>query len=156
MGVIRLIVNGEPREVTVEPTVPLVEVLRNELGLPGTKFGCGKGECGVCTVIVGGQAVRSCLTPVQAVAGQEVTTIEGVGSPGQPHPLQVAVSEAQALQCGHCAPGMIMAAKALLDQRPHPTEAQVRQALDGHQCMCGTHGQVVQAVIRVAVTAIWR
>jgi nicotinate dehydrogenase subunit A len=150
---IRLIVNGQPREVTVEPTISLVEVLRNELGLSGTKFGCGQGECGVCTVIVGGQAVRSCKIPVQAVAGQEVTTIEGLGSPGHPHPLQVAVGEAQAFQCGHCAPGMIMAAKALLDQRPRPTEAQIRQTLDGHQCMCGTHGQVVQAVIRVAAAS---
>jgi nicotinate dehydrogenase subunit A len=150
---IRLIVNGQPREVAVAPTVPLVEVLRSELGLPGTKFGCGQGECGVCTVIVGGQAVRSCMTPVQAVVGQEVTTIEGLGSPEQPHPLQVAVSGAQAFQCGHCAPGMIMAAKALLDRRPRPTEAQIRQTLDGHQCMCGTHGQVVQAVIQVAAAA---
>jgi nicotinate dehydrogenase subunit A len=147
---IRLMVNGQPREVAVAPTVPLVEVLRSELGLPGTKFGCGQGECGVCMVIVGGQAVRSCMTPVQSVVGQEITTIEGLGSPEQPHPLQVAVSEAQAFQCGHCAPGMIMAAKALLDRRPCPTEAQIRQALDGHQCMCGTHGQVVQAVIQVA------
>jgi nicotinate dehydrogenase subunit A len=149
---IRLIVNGQSREVTADPTIPLIEVLRSELGLLGTKFGCGQGECGVCTVIVGGQAVRSCMTPVHAVAGQEVTTIEGLGSPEQPHPLQVAVSDAQAFQCGHCAPGMIMAAKALLDRSPRPTEAQVRQALDGHQCMCGTHGQVVQAVIQLAAT----
>jgi nicotinate dehydrogenase subunit A len=149
----RLIVNGEACEVTVGPTVPLVDVLRNDLGLSGTKFGCGHGQCGVCTVIVGGEAVRSCQIPVQAVAGQEVTTIEGIGLPGRPHPLQVAVGEAQAFQCGHCASGMIMAAKALLDGTPRPTETQVRQALEGHQCMCGTHGQVVRAVIRMAGTA---
>jgi len=153
---IRLIVNGQAREVMAEPTALLVEVLRNDLGLPGTKFGCGQGECGVCTVIIGGQAVRSCQIPVQAVAGREVTTIEAVGSPEHPHPLRVAVAEAQSLQCGHCAPGMIMAAKALLDRTPRPTEAQVRQALDGHQCMCGTHGQVVRAVLRVAGVTIRR
>ena len=108
---------------TAEPKALLVEVLRHDLGLTGTKFGCGQGRCGVCTVIVGGQAVRSCQVPVRAVAGQEVTTIEGVGAPEQPHPLQIAVGEAQAMQCGDCAPGMIMAAKALLDRTPRPTEA---------------------------------
>ena len=146
---IRLRVNGEPREVAAEPTVRLVEVLRNDLGLAGTKFGCGHGECGVCTVIVGGQAVRSCQIPVEAVAGRDVTTIEGIAPPERPHPLQVAVNEAQAFQCGHCAPGMIMEAKALFDQTLRPSEAQVRQALDGHQCMCGTHGQVVRAMLRM-------
>jgi nicotinate dehydrogenase subunit A len=150
---IRLIVNGRPREVTMEPTARLVEVLRDDLELPGTRFGCGQGQCGACTVIVEGQAVRSCQIPVQAVAGKEVITIEGVGSPEQPHPLQVAVSEAQAFQCGHCASGMVMAAKALLDRMPRPTEAQVRQTLDGHQCMCGSHGQVVRAVLRLADAA---
>ncbi len=128
---VRLVVNGEAREFDGDPTARLVEVLRRDLGLPGTKFGCGQGRCGVCTVIVNGQAVRSCQIPVQAVAGQAITTIEGVGSPEQPHPLQVAVREAQAMQCGHCAPGMIMAAKALLDRAPRPTEAQVRQVLEG-------------------------
>jgi len=150
---IRLIVNGEPREVTSEPTALLVEVLRNDLGLTGTKYGCGQGQCGACTVIVGGRAIRSCQVTVQAVAEQELTTIEGVGSSEQPHPLQVAVSEAQAFQCGHCAPGMIMDAKALLDRTPRPTEAQVRQVLEGHECMCGSRGQVVRAVLRIAGAA---
>jgi len=149
----RLIVNGEPREVSAAPTARLVEVLHEDLGLTGTKYGCGQGQCGVCTVIVGGQAVRSCQVTVQAVAGQELTTIEGVSSPERPHPLQVAVSEAQAFQCGHCAPGMIMAAKALLDRSPRPTEAQVRQALEGHECMCGSRGQVIRAILRLAGTA---
>lgn len=150
---IRLIVNGEPREVSAAPTARLVEVLRDDLGLSGTKYGCGQGQCGVCTVIVGGRAVRSCQVPVHAVAGQELTTIEGVGSPERPHPLQVAVSEAQAFQCGHCAPGMIMAAKALLDRTPRPTEEQVRQALEGQECMCGSRGQVIRAILRLAGTA---
>jgi nicotinate dehydrogenase subunit A len=147
---VRLVVNGEAREVGGDPTVRLVEVLRRDLGLRGTKFGCGQGRCGVCTVIVNGQAVRSCQIPVQAVAGQAITTIEGVGSPEQPHPLQVAVREAQAMQCGHCAPGMIMAAKALLDRAPRPSEAQVRQVLEGHECMCGSRSQVIRAVLRLS------
>ncbi len=147
---IRLVINGEPREVAVEPTTRLVEALRDVLGLTGTKFGCGHGECGACTVIVDGRAMRSCQISVQSVIGKDVTTIEGIGSPAGAHPLQVAVGEAQAMQCGHCAPGIIMEAKALLDRALRPTEAQIRQALDGHQCMCGTHGRVVRAVMRVA------
>jgi nicotinate dehydrogenase subunit A len=149
---ITITVNGEPRQVTAEPTVRLVEVLRDELGLPGTRFGCGHGECGACTVIIAGQAVRSCQISLQEVAGREIVTIEGVGSPERPHPLQAAVSNAQAFQCGHCASGMIMEAKALWDSTPRPTEAQVRKAMDGHQCMCGSHGQVVRAVLRVLAT----
>lgn len=149
---ITITVNGEPREVTAEPTVRLVEVLRDELGLPGTRYGCGHGECGACTVIIAGQAVRSCQVSVQEAAGRAILTIEGVGSPERPHPLQVAVSQAQAFQCGHCAPGMIMEAKALWDNTPRPTESQVRKAMDGHQCMCGSHGQVVRAVLRVLAT----
>ena len=107
-------------------------------------------HCGVCAVIVGGQTVRSCQVPVRAVAGQGVTTIEGVGAPEQSQPLQIAVGEAQAMQCGHCAPGMIMAAKALLDRTPRPTEVQVRQILEEHECMCGSRGQVIRAVLRLA------
>jgi nicotinate dehydrogenase subunit A len=149
---IAITVNGEPRKVTADSTIRLVEVLRDELGLRGTRFGCGHGECGACTVIVAGQAVRSCQTTLQDVAGREIITIEGVGSPERPHPLQVAVSKAQAFQCGHCAPGMIMEAKALWDNTPRPTEGQVRKAMDGHQCMCGSHGQVVRAVLRVLTT----
>ena len=149
---IRLTVNGQPREVMADPETPLLYVLRNDLGLTGTKFGCGLGQCGACTVIVGGQAVRSCLLPVQAVAGQPVTTIEGLGSPERPHPLQATFIEEQAAQCGYCTPGIVMAAKALLDQTPRPTEAQVKQALAGVLCRCGTHDRVIRAVVRAAVT----
>jgi len=147
---IRLSVNGRPRDVVADPDVPLLYVLRNDLGLTGTKFGCGLGQCGACTVLVGGQAVRSCLLPVQAVAGQEVTTIEGLGSPERPHPLQAAFIEEQAAQCGYCTAGIIMAAKAFLDQTPRPTEVQLLQALAGNLCRCGTHLRVIRAVMRTA------
>ena len=148
---IRLIVNGQQRDVTVDPETPLLYVLRNDLGLTGTKFGCGLGQCGTCTVLVAGQAVRSCVTPVQAVAGQEVTTIEGLGSPERPHPLQAAFIEEQAAQCGYCAPGIVMAATAFLARTPRPTEAQIKEALAGTLCRCGTHDRVIRAVKRAAV-----
>ncbi len=147
---IHLIVNGQPREVAADPETPLLYVLRNDLGLTGTKFGCGLGQCGACTVIVEGQALRSCLTPLQAVAGQAVTTIEGLGSPEHPHPLQAAFIEEQAAQCGYCTAGIIMEAKAFLDRTPRPTEAQIKQALDGVLCRCGAHDRVIRAVMRAA------
>jgi nicotinate dehydrogenase subunit A len=147
---IRLVVNGQQREVAADPETPLLYVLRNDLGLTGTKFGCGLGQCGACTVLIGGQAVRSCLMPVQAVAGQQVTTIEGLGSPERPHPLQAAFIEEQAVQCGYCTPGIVMAAKAVLDQTPHPTAEQLKQALAGVLCRCGTHDRVIRAVMRAA------
>jgi nicotinate dehydrogenase subunit A len=149
---LRLVVNGQPREVAADPETPLLYVLRNDLGLTGTKFGCGLGQCGACTVLVGGQSVRSCMLPVQAVAGQAVTTIEGLGSPERPHPLQAALIEEQAVQCGYCTPGIVMAAKAILDQTPRPTEAQLKQALNEILCRCGTHDRVVRAVLRAAAT----
>jgi nicotinate dehydrogenase subunit A len=149
---IRLVVNGQAREVAADPETPLLYVLRNDLGLTGTKFGCGLGQCGSCTVLVGGQAVRSCMLPVQAVAGQAVTTIEGLGSPERPHPLQAAFIAEQAVQCGYCTPGIILAAKAALDQTPRPTEAQLKRALDGVLCRCGTHDRVIRAVMRAAAT----
>ena len=147
---IRLIVNGQSRDVAADPDVPLLYVLRNDLGLTGTKFGCGLGQCGSCTVLVQGRAVRSCLLPLQAVAGQEVTTIEGLGSPERPHPLQAAFIEEQAVQCGYCTAGIIMSAKAFLDQTPRATEAQLIQALAGNLCRCGTHLRVIRAVMRTA------
>jgi nicotinate dehydrogenase subunit A len=149
---IRLVVNGQAREVAADPETPLLYVLRNDLGLTGTKFGCGLGQCGSCTVLVGGQAVRSCMLPVQAVAGQTVTTIEGLGSPERPHPLQAAFIAEQAVQCGYCTPGIILAAKAALDQTPRPTEAELKRALDGVLCRCGTHDRVIRAVMRAAAT----
>ncbi|MCX5735225.1 MAG: (2Fe-2S)-binding protein [candidate division NC10 bacterium] len=149
---LRLVVNGQSREVTADPETPLLYVLRNDLGLTGTKFGCGLGQCGACTVLVDGQPVRSCMLPVQAVAGQAVTTIEGLGSPERPHPLQAALIEEQAVQCGYCTPGIVMAAKAILDRTPRPTEAQLKQALNEVLCRCGTHDRVVRAVLRAAAT----
>lgn len=149
---IRLSVNGQQRDVAADPDVPLLYVLRNDLGLHGTKFGCGLGQCGACTVLVNGQAVRSCLTPVQAVVGQDVVTIEGLGSPERPHPLQAAFIEEQAAQCGYCTTGIIMAAKGFLDQTRRPTETQVKQALAGNLCRCGTHLRVIRAVMRAATT----
>lgn len=147
---IRLRINGQAREVGISPDVPLLYVLRNDLGLHGTKFGCGLGQCGTCTVLVAGQAVRSCVTPVGAVAGQDVTTIEGLGSPERPHPLQAAFIQEQAAQCGYCTAGIIMTAKSFLDRTPRPTEAQVKEALAGNLCRCGTHLRVVRAVLRAA------
>ena len=149
---IRLVVNGQAREVAADPETPLLYVLRNDLRLTGTKFGCGLGQCGSCTVLVGGQAVRSCMLPVQSVAGQVVTTIEGLGSPERPHPLQAAFIAEQAVQCGYCTPGIVMAAKAALDQTPRPTEAELKRALDGVLCRCGTHDRVIRAVMRAAAT----
>jgi len=149
---LRLVVNGQSREVAADPETPLLYVLRNDLGLTGTKFGCGLGQCGACTVLVDGQPVRSCMLPVQAVAGQAVTTIEGLGSPERPHPLQAALIEEQAVQCGYCTPGIVMTAKAILDRTPRPTEAQLREALNEVLCRCGTHDRVVRAVLRAAAT----
>ena len=145
-------VNGAARIVEVGAAdEPLLYVLRETLGLTGAKFGCGLGQCGTCTVLVAGQAVRSCVTPVQAVAGQEVTTIEGLGSPKRPHPLQAAFIEEQAAQCGYCTPGIVMTATAFLAQTPRPTEAQIKDALAGTLCRCGTHDRVIRAVKRAAV-----
>ena len=149
---IRLSINQQQRDVDVDPDVPLLYVLRNELRLHGAKFGCGLGQCGSCTVIVAGQAVRACVLPIGAVAGQEVTSIEGLGSPERLHPLQTAFIEEQAAQCGYCTPGIIMTAKALLDRTPRPTEAQVKQTLTGNLCRCGTHLRVVRAVMRAAAS----
>ena len=149
---LRLVVNGQPQEVAADPETPLLYVLRNDLGLTGTKFGCGLGQCGACTVLVDGQPMRSCMLPVQAVAGLAVTTIEGLGSPERPPPLQAALIEEQAVQCGYCTPGIVMAAKAILDRTPRPTEAQLREALNEVLCRCGTHDRVIRAVLRAAAT----
>ena len=143
-------VNGEARDVTVEGETPLLYVLRNDLELSGAKFGCGLAQCGACTVIAGGAAVRSCSTAVRSVEGREITTLEGIGSETKPHPLQAAFIEEQAMQCGYCINGMIMSAKALLDRTPHPTEAQVREALAGNLCRCGSHNRIVRAILRAS------
>ena len=144
-------VNGSVRSVeSSDPDQPLLYVLRNALGLTGTKFGCGLGQCGACTVIVDGDAVRSCLTPVSAVVGRKVTTLEGLGTPDKPHPVQVAFIAEQAAQCGYCANGMVMTSAALLARQPNATLDDAKQALAGNLCRCGTHHRILRAVMRAA------
>jgi nicotinate dehydrogenase subunit A len=143
-------VNGATREVKVEPDTPLLYVLRNDLELNGAKFGCGLSQCGACAVLLEGREIRSCVTPVSAVGEKPITTLEGLGTPEKPSRLQQAFIEEQACQCGFCGNGMIIAAQALLAKNPRPTEAQVKQALDGHLCRCGSHNRVVRAVMKAA------
>jgi nicotinate dehydrogenase subunit A len=143
-------VNGTARNVSVEPDTPLLYILRNDLELNGPRFGCGLSQCGACTVLIDGKPVRSCVTPVGTVGTKPVTTLEGLGTPQKPHPLQKAFIEEQAAQCGFCTNGMILASKALLDRNPKPTEAQIKKALAANFCRCGTHNRVVRAVLRTA------
>ena len=151
MTKLMLRVNGATRVVeTDDPDTPLLYVLRNDLGLTGTKFGCGLAQCGACTVLLGGQPIRSCVTPVRTVAGQDVTTIEGLGSPERPDPVQAAFIAEQAAQCGYCTAGLVVTARAFLDQHRRPTEDQVREALAGNLCRCGAHLRVIRAVMRAA------
>jgi len=146
----KLKVNGRSQEVAVPDDTPLLYVLRNDLKLNGPKYGCGLSQCGACTVLVDGQAVRSCVTPVGSVTGQEITTLEGLGTLEKPSKLQQAFIDEQAAQCGYCMNGMIMSAQALLNKSPKPSEAQVRSALDGNLCRCGVHNRVVRAVMRAS------
>jgi nicotinate dehydrogenase subunit A len=150
MATVTLLVNGAARTAEADPDTPLLYVLRGDLALTGTKFGCGLAQCGACTVLVAGRAVRSCVTPVSAVAGQPVTTIEGLGSPERPDPVQAAFIAEQAAQCGYCTAGMVVTARALLEQNRRPTEADVKQALAGNLCRCGSHVRVIRAVLRAA------
>ena len=143
-------VNGATRNANVEPDTPLLYVLRNDLELNGPRFGCGLSQCGACTVLLDGTPARSCVLPVSAVGAKSVTTLEGLGTADKPHPLQKAFIEEQAAQCGYCANGMIMSAKALLDRTPTPTEVQIRKALAANLCRCGTHNRIVRAVQRAA------
>jgi nicotinate dehydrogenase subunit A len=144
-------VNGRAASVTVDdPQMPLLYALRNELGLRGPHYGCGLAQCGACTVHVDGQAVRSCSVPVSAAAGKQVVTLEGLGTPERPHPLQAAFIAEQAVQCGYCTNGMIMEAAAFLARTPRPDEAAVKEALVNNICRCGTHPRVVAAVIRAS------
>src|SRR5437660_3008021 len=143
-------VNGAVHSVPAEPDTPLLYVLRNDLGLNGAKFGCGLGQCGACTVLLDGRAVRSCVTEIGSIGDAEITTIEGLGTIDKPHPLQRAFIDEQAVQCGYCINGMIMAAKELLDRNPRPTEADVREGLAANLCRCGTHGRIIRAVLRAA------
>jgi len=143
--------NGRPVSVdSWDPVQPLLYVLRNSLSQHGPKFGCGLGQCGACTVLIDGLATRSCVTPVQQAAGRAITTLEGLGTPDKPDPVQAAFIAEQAAQCGYCTNGMIMAAKALLMKTPRPSIEQVKQSLAGNLCRCGTHTRIVRAVFRAA------
>ena len=147
---VRLRVNGVDRVVEADPETPLLSALRGPLGLMGTRFGCGLNQCGACNVLVDGRAVASCDLPLPAAAGKDVTTIEGLGSPEQPHPLQSAFIAEQAMQCGYCISGILISAAALLRRNPDPSEAEVRAALDRNLCRCGAHNRMVRAVLRAA------
>ena len=147
---IALTVNGRAHALAVAPDAPLLNVLRNDLGLNGPKFGCGLGECGACSVLVDGVQARACVIPVGGVAGREVTTLEGLGSRDALHPVQQAFIECQAAQCGYCLNGMIMGTVALLRRYPRPTEAQVRDALAHNLCRCGAHLEILDAVRRAS------
>jgi aerobic-type carbon monoxide dehydrogenase small subunit (CoxS/CutS family) len=149
MSAITLHVNGGTHRVDVEPSTPLLYVLRNDLGLQGPKFGCGLGQCGACTVIINGVATRSCVTPVSAVRA-EITTLEGLATNGRLHPLQQAWIDEQVPQCGFCQNGQIMTAKALLDRNPHPTDAQIRDGMARALCRCMTYYRVQAAIKRVS------
>jgi nicotinate dehydrogenase subunit A len=145
---IELTVNGARHRVRAQDDTPLLYILRNDLELNGAKFGCGLGQCGACTVIVDGEAVRSCSFPVALAAGKQITTIEGLGTIDKPHPVQKAFIEEQAAQCGYCINGMVMAATALLQRNPQVGENEVRQALAGNLCRCGTHSRILRAIAR--------
>jgi nicotinate dehydrogenase subunit A len=151
-GDLQITVNGQSHTVEAAPETPLLYVLRNELKLNAAKFGCGLSQCGACTVHVDGEAVRSCVTPVSEVAGKEVTTLEGLGTLENPHPIQQAFLEEQSAQCGYCIPGMMMTAVAFLEKNSQPSEDDIRQALAGNLCRCGTHVRILKAVQRAAGT----
>jgi nicotinate dehydrogenase subunit A len=150
MSAVTLKVNGRPHTLDIDPVTPLLYALSDDLELRGPKFGCGLGQCGACTVIVKGNAIRSCITTVQSVAGAEITTLEGLGTMDNPHPLQQAFIDEQAAQCGFCVSGIIMTAKAFLDKNPKATEEQIRQAMSGVLCRCFTHVRMLAAIERYA------
>ena len=150
MSRITLKVNGRSHDVDVDPATPLLYVLSDELQLNGPKFGCGLGQCGCCTVIAGGRAVRSCVTPVSTVASAEITTLEGLGTPEKPHPIQQAFIDEQAAQCGYCVNGVIMNAKALLDRNPHASAAEIHEALATVLCRCAAHTRMMCAITKYA------
>jgi aerobic-type carbon monoxide dehydrogenase small subunit (CoxS/CutS family) len=146
----RVTINGKPHALQADPATPLLYVLRNELQLNGAKFGCGMGQCGACTVILDGKAVFSCLTPLGALEGRAVRTVEGMGSAERPGKLQAAFIRHQAAQCGYCIAGMLTRAQALLDRNPHPTEQQIRAHMEPNLCRCGTHHRILAAIGEVA------
>ena len=150
MARISLQVNGKTQVLDVDPETPLLYALRNDLQLNGPKFGCGLAQCGSCTVIINGNAIRSCVTPVSAAQNHSVTTLEGLGSTKKMHKIQQAFVDEQAVQCGYCINGMIMTTKTLLDKNPKPTDAQIKEALAGNLCRCGTHIRILRAVKRAS------
>jgi len=145
-----IVVNGQQRSIRSEPSTALLYALRNELGLKGTRFGCGLGVCGACFVLVDGRATYSCDTPISAVRGKKITTVEGLGTETEPHPVARAFIDAQAAQCGYCISGIVIAAVELLSDNSNPSEAQVRAGLEGNLCRCGSHNRIVRAVMRAA------
>jgi len=150
MSMIAFKVNGRAMTLDVDPTTPLLYILTDDLALRGPKFGCGLGQCGSCTVIMKGQAVRSCVTPVSSAAGAEITTLEGLGSSEKPHPIQKAFVDEQAMQCGFCVNGVVMTAKAYLDRNPKASEADIRQAMGNVLCRCHAHPRMIRAINRYA------
>ena len=154
MAKISLRVNGKTQVVDAEPEMPLLYALRNDLQLNGPKFGCGLAQCGACTIIMDGNAIRSCVTPVSAAQTKSVTTLEGLGTTKKMHKIQQAFVDEQAVQCGYCINGMIMSTKALLDKNPKPTDSQIKTALAGNLCRCGTHIRILRAVKRASGQSI--
>ena len=150
MAKITLRVNGKNQTIDAEPDMPLLYALRNDLQLNGPKYGCGMAQCGACTVIMNGNAIRSCVTEVKAAANRPITTLEGLGSTKKMHKIQQAFVDEQAVQCGYCINGMIMTTKALLDKTPKPTDSQIKEALAGNLCRCGTHIRILRAVKRAS------
>lgn len=148
---IELSINGQKHRLEVSPTKPLLYVLRDDLDLTGSKYGCGEGQCGACTVLVDGVPKRSCITPASAVAGKQVTTIEGIEQDGRLHPVQQAFLDADAMQCGYCTPGMILTAVALLRTQPNPAEAEIVRFMNGNICRCGTYQRIVTAIRKAAM-----
>ena len=150
MPSVRFRLNGADMDVEADPDRSLLDILRGPLGITGPHFGCGAGECGACSVIIGDRAVTACDTPLWSVADKDITTLEGLGSAERPHPLQRAFITEQALQCGYCVSGILMSAAALLMRNPAPSSHEVKQALDGNLCRCGSHNRMVRAVLRAA------
>jgi len=150
MPSVRFRLNGAETEIEADPDRSLLDILRGQLGMTGSHFGCGAGECGACNVIIGDRAVSSCDMPLWSVADKDVTTIEGLGTSERPHPLQRAFIAEQALQCGYCISGILMSAAALLKRNPAPTDREIREALDRNLCRCGSHNRIVRAVLRAA------
>ncbi len=150
MPAVHLIVNGHTYTVDADPQTSLLTALREHLDLTGTKYGCGEGQCGACTVLIDGKAQRSCITKAATMAQKPITTIEGLASGEELHPMQTAFLEEGAMQCGYCTPGMIISAVALLKQNPHPTQSEIADFMDGNICRCGTYARIIQAIQRVA------